>query len=78
MRIWIGNLAPETTEQEVKELLAKYGFPESTGIIPAPGDGTRPGMVVEYEGLHAEGIRRYVERLDGVFWKGRSIVVSLA
>lgn len=78
MNVWIGNLAPDTTEAEVRALLEKYGFPEPTGVIPVPGDGTRPGLVVEYEGLHAEGIRQFVDRLDGLYWKGRSIVVSIA
>jgi len=78
MRIWVGNLAPEATEQEVRELLAKYGFPEPTAVQWVPGDGTRPGMALEFEGVHPEGLRPFVERLDGVYWKGRSINVSLA
>ncbi|HET9701609.1 MAG TPA: RNA-binding protein [Burkholderiales bacterium] len=78
MNIWIGNLAPGTTEAEVRALLEKYGFPEPTGILAVPGDGMRPGFMLEYEGLHAEGIRQFVDRLDGLYWKGRSIVVSIA
>jgi len=76
MRVWIGNLPPETTAEEVKELLVKYGFPEPTGMEPVPGDGTRPGMSVDFEGVPAEGIRPLIERVDGLFWKDRQIVVT--
>ncbi len=78
MNIWIGNLAPDTTEQEVREFLAKYGFPDPTGVQSVPGDGTRPGMALEFEGVHPEGLRPLVERVDGLYWKGRPIVVTMA
>ncbi|HEX6829209.1 MAG TPA: RNA-binding protein [Burkholderiales bacterium] len=78
MRIWVENLSPEATEEEVKALLVKYGFPEPTGMQLVPGDGTRPGMVVEFEGVHEEGIRPLIERVDGMFWKGRTLTVSQA
>jgi len=78
MRVWIGNLPLEATADDVKELLVKYGFPEPTGMEPVAGDGTRPGMFVDFEGVHAEGIRPLVARVDGLFWKGRQIVVTQA
>ncbi|HEX6828444.1 MAG TPA: RNA-binding protein [Burkholderiales bacterium] len=78
MRIWVGNLSPEATEEEVKALLVKYGFPEPTGVQLVPGDGTRPVMVVEFEGVHEEGIRPLIGRVDGMFWKGCQIVVTQA
>lgn len=77
MRMWVGNLPPGTTEQEVKDLLVKYGFPEPTGMISVPGDGTRPGMGVEFAGVHPEGIRPFIERVDGLYWKGREITVAM-
>jgi RNA recognition motif-containing protein len=78
MRIWVGDLPPEATAEEVKELLVKYGFPEPTGIELVPGDGTRPGMSIDFEGVHPEGIRPLIERVDGLYWKGRQIVVTQA
>ncbi|HSD59349.1 MAG TPA: RNA-binding protein [Burkholderiales bacterium] len=78
MKIWVDNLPPEATVDEVKELLVKYGFPDPTGIQSLPGDGTHPGMSVDFEGVHPEGIRPLIERVDGLFWKGRQIVVTQA
>ena len=70
MKIWVGNLSPKVGPEAVKQLLLKYGFPEPTEIVRIPGDGTRPAMVVHFEGMNPEMIRPLVGRLDGLFWEG--------
>ena len=70
MKIWVGNLSPKVGPEAVKQLLLKYGFPEPTQIVPISGDGTRPGMLVNFEGVNPEVIRPLVGRLDGLFWEG--------
>jgi RNA recognition motif-containing protein len=78
MNIVINNVPPETTEDEVKQLLVKYGFPEFTSFQMEPGDGTRPLAIIGFEGVHNEGIRPLIQRVDGLFWKDRRISVAMA
>jgi len=77
MKLWVGNLAPDTTTEEVKRMLDKYGFPEAKGVQPVPGDDTQPGMVVDFEGVNPELIRRLLERVEDLFWKGRHTSVTV-
>ena len=78
MKVWVGNLPPEATADEVKQRLVKHGFPECIAMQPVPGAGTRPGMAVEFEGVPAEGIRPFIQRMDGLCWKSRKLVVTIA
>jgi hypothetical protein len=77
MKIWVGNLSPKVGPEAVKQLLLKYGFPEPTEIVPISGDGTRPGMVVNFEGVNPEMIRPLVGRVDGLFWEGSHTSVAV-
>jgi hypothetical protein len=78
MNILIGNIPPETAEEEIKQLLVKYGFPEFTSCQLLPGAGSLPAAMIGFEGVHCEGIRPLIERVDGMFWKDRSISVTIA
>ena len=45
MELRIGNIDPETTDDELRELVRKYTKLEVSQIRREPGDGTRPGAV---------------------------------
>lgn len=78
MKIWVGNLSPKVGPEAVKQLLLKYAFPEPTEIVPISGDGTRPGMIVNFEGVNPEMIRPLVECLDGLlFLEGRRTSLAM-
>ena len=49
MQLWIGNLAPDTTDDELRELVRKYAKLEIARIAREEGDGSRPGAVLEFE-----------------------------
>ena len=57
MKLWIGNIAPGTSDEEIKELVKKYA-PEltCTGIERVEGTGSRPGALLEFTGAGAGGI----------------------
>ena len=46
--LWIGNIAPGTSDDELKALLVKYGFPAFDGIEHIPGDGSRPAVMLTF------------------------------
>jgi hypothetical protein len=75
MKLWIGNIAPGTSDEEIKELVKKYA-PEltCTGIERVEGTGSRPGALLEFTGAGAGGIDTLIQRLNGVYWKNRSLL----
>ena len=77
MNIWIGNLPPEASDEEIKQLLVRHGFPEFSDIQRMPGDGTSPAALVGFEGVPREGLWPLVERLEGLYWKNRTLTVTL-
>jgi RNA recognition motif-containing protein len=76
MKIWIGNIAPGTSEDELRALLAKYGGDmEVASIEQVPGDGTRPAAILDVA-ANQESLYKVTQRLNGLFWKGRSLTVQ--
>ena len=75
MKLWIGNIAPGTTEAELREFLAKYGLAEIGFIEHVEGDGSRPAAVLEVA-VTQEALYKVVQRLNGMYWKGRSLTVQ--
>jgi hypothetical protein len=75
MKLWIGNIAPGTSDAELREFLAKYGLGTIESIEQVPGDGSRPAAVLEVAST-AEGLMKVTERLNGMFWKGRTLTVQ--
>ncbi len=75
MKLWIGNIAPGTSDTELRELVAKYGVDTIVSIEQVPGDGSRPAAILEVGGT-AEGMMKVTQRLNGLYWKGRSLTVQ--
>jgi hypothetical protein len=76
MKIWIVNIAPGTTDEEIKALVAKYGPGlECVAVERVDGDGSRPGATLEVSGANA-ALGDLVRRLNGMYWKGRELASS--
>jgi len=75
MKLWMGNIAPETSDDEVRALLVKYGMPSVVSVNRVAEEGTRPAAIVEVVGL-TEDMYRITQRLNGMYWKGRSLTVQ--
>jgi hypothetical protein len=75
--LWIGNIETGTSDQEIKEFLIRYGFPPFYGIKHVPGEGSRPAVVVNFEGLGPETLRRLQPRIHNMFWNQRKINVQV-
>jgi hypothetical protein len=74
-KLWMGNIAPGTSEEEVKAFLAKYGMPAVISVQHVADDGARPAAVVEVAAA-PEVLQRITGRLNGMYWKGRSLTVQ--
>jgi hypothetical protein len=76
-RLWIGNIAPGTPDEEVKALLVKYGFPEFDGIEQVTGDGSRPAVMLTFEGADARSLEQLSKRMHNLYWKERRLSVMV-
>ena len=75
MKLWIGNIAPGTQDSELREFLGRYGIDSVTSIQREEGDGSRPAAIVEVAAT-PDGLMKATQRLNGMFWKGRTLTVQ--
>jgi hypothetical protein len=75
--LWIGNIAPGTSDDELKALLVKYGFPAFDGIEHIPGDGSRPAVMLTFYQTDAMQLQQLQARVHNLFWKERRLNVSV-
>jgi len=76
MNLWIGNVAPEVTDEELAEFVVKYGCPRPERIERVPGDGSRPAAVLAFGTGDGTMISKAQLRLNGMYWKGRQLHVQ--
>ncbi len=73
MRLWIGNMALDTTDDELKDFVKEYAPElECTEIQRVEGGGTRPGAILQFTGTTAQ-LGNLALRLHGMYWKGQSL-----
>ncbi len=77
-RLWIANIAPGTTDEELKELVRKYTADEveCAEIQRVDGDGSRPAALMTFTGKKFDTLGKLALRLNGMYWKGRSLSCS--
>ena len=77
MRLWIGNIAPGTTDDELKALLKKYASElECSEIQRVEGSGTHPAALLSFTGTTTLQMGNLALRLNGMYWKGQSLSCS--
>ena len=72
-RLMLGNLEPGTTDEEVRDFLVKYGFPPFDAIEHEPGDGSRPGVLLTFEGMEASALFNLQKRVHEMYWNKRKL-----
>jgi RNA recognition motif. (a.k.a. RRM, RBD, or RNP domain) len=77
MKLWIANLDPQTTDEELRAFVKKYSGLETTSITRVPGDGSRPGAMLEFAGSDLAVLDRAQRRMHGMYWKNRSLLVDV-
>jgi hypothetical protein len=75
--LMIGNVDPSATDDEIKQFLVKYGFPEYDGIEHMPGDGSRPAVLLTFADATSESLRSLQSRVQDLFWHNRKINVQV-
>ena len=75
MRLWIGNMAPGTTDDEIKAFLKKYAANlECSEIERVEGDGHASGRDdTVHRAARSASLGNLAFRLNGMYWKGRPL-----
>jgi len=74
MKLWLGNIAPDTTDEEIKELVNKYAPGLTWAGIQRVESESRPGAMLEFSGEQTGALEKISQRLNGMYWKERSLV----
>lgn len=77
MQLWMGNLTPGTTDDEVRELVRKYAKLEIAQIRWEDRDGAHPGVILEFDQGTRGELYEVQRRLNGMFWKNSTLRVYL-
>ncbi len=76
-RLWIGNIAPGTTDDELKALVKKYAPDlECTVIQREDGSGSRPAALMTFTNRKFDSLGKLSLRLNGMYWKERALTCS--
>ena len=74
LKLWIGNIAPGTNDEELREFVGRYGI-ETVASIQHVDDGSRPAAILEVAAT-PDQLRQVSQRLNGMYWKGNSLLVQ--
>ena len=77
MRIYVGNLPYETTEQDLSEAFAEFGEVETASIVTDKFTGRSRGFAFVEMPSKEEG-EAAIEGLTGKMWMNRNLVVNEA
>jgi RNA recognition motif-containing protein len=77
MKLWIGNIEPGTTDDEIRAFVKKYAPDlECVSLQRVDGDGTRPAASLEFADPTIGAVEKVAMRLHGMHWKGRELYVQ--
>jgi hypothetical protein len=77
MKLWIGNIEPGTSDDEINAFVIKYAPDlEITKILRVEGDGSRPAAELEFKDTPYRSVEKIAMRLHGMHWKGRELYVQ--
>jgi hypothetical protein len=78
MKLWIANIAPGTSDEEIRAFVKKYAADLACGDIQrVEGDGSRPAALVDCPGASHGQVEKVSSRLNGMQWKGRALLASV-
>ena len=77
MKLWIGNIAPGTSDDEIRAFVKKYAPDLECGSIQrVDGDGSRPAAALDFADAPHGAVEKISLRLNRMYWKGRELLVQ--
>jgi hypothetical protein len=78
MKLWIGNIEPGTTDDEIKALVGKCAHELACDKIErVEGAGNRPAAMLHFGEASRTSLDNLSRRLNGMYWKGRALVSTV-
>jgi len=71
-RIWIDNLSPDVTDDELRAFLTKYGFPDAGEIERVGADSPGPAATIATRELGA-----LATHMHDLLWRGHALNVQV-
>ncbi|WP_321866207.1 RNA-binding protein [Paraburkholderia tropica] len=75
--LWIGNVDADISSDEINAFLGRYGCPPFDEIQRVPGTGERPAVILTFNKLSADALRKLQPRIHNILWNNRTIVVQV-
>jgi hypothetical protein len=76
-KLWIANLPPDASDDDLRTFVAKYApDAECTRVERVEGDGSRPAAMLTFPATAFGTAGKLAQRLNGMFWKGRTLSAS--
>lgn len=77
MKLWISNLPPEKSDEDVRAFVRKYAEVEIDVITRIDGDGPRPGVLIEIFNAPELMLMGIQHRLDKMYWGQHELAVHI-
>lgn len=77
MLLWMTNIEPGTSDDALRTFVHKYSHEvECVHVRRIDGDGSRPAALLSFVGGDWASVPRLALRLNGMYWKGRTLSCS--
>ena len=73
MKLWLSNIAPDTTDEEIKDLVRRYAPGLTCTGIQRVDSKSRPAAMLEFSGEQAGALEKLSQRLNGMYWKSHAL-----
>jgi len=76
-KLWVSNLAPDVTDQDLCDFLVKYGFPQPGEIERIDGASDHPAVTVAFHSKTTSELAELATRVHDVYWRGHALDVQV-
>jgi len=77
MKLWINNLPPHKSDEDVRAFVRKYTRIEISAMTRIDDDGASPGVLLEIAGASGVLLMGMQNRLHRMYWEQRALAVQV-
>jgi hypothetical protein len=77
MKLWISNVPPNKSDDDVRAFLRKYTEVEIDAMTRIEGDGSRPGVLIDINGATRLTLLAMQRRLHQLYWDEHELAVHI-